>query len=45
MTDQQRLLVALLSDANSTEADVEHLRLLERMTLVELVGHTPARRR
>src|SRR4051812_7165484 len=44
MTDQQRLLVALLSDAASTEADVEHLRRLQRLAVLDLVAPTPASR-
>jgi hypothetical protein len=43
MTDQQRLLVAMLNDAGSTEADVERMCLLDRLTLVDLVLQTPAR--
>jgi hypothetical protein len=44
MTDQQRLLVALLSESSSTEADLDHMRMLELIAVVDLVGPEPALR-
>jgi hypothetical protein len=41
MTDRQRLLVALLSEADSTERDIKNMRLLELMAILDLAGSHP----
>jgi len=44
MTDRQRLLIALLSDPDSTRADLENMRRLELAAAVDLVGPDPVPR-